>query len=72
MIDKLICSVVGHRPAFGYGHQEGKGYFSTKFVAVDGTTRIHASLHCSCERCGRVYQVGMIHVLSLAELLGRT
>ena len=72
MIDALICAVVGHRPAFGYRNREGEGYFSTKFFAVDGTGRVHASLHCVCERCHRVYQVGMIHVPTLDQLTGRT
>ncbi len=59
---KLICSLFGHRPAFGYGHVEGGGYFIVKKTVIDGMGVQHARLFCNCERCGKNYQVGMIHL----------
>jgi hypothetical protein len=68
----VLCVLFGHRPAFGYGNREGTGYFRTKFYAVDGCNVMHASCHCTCERCGEFYQVGMIHVPTREQLLKQT
>jgi hypothetical protein len=59
---KPICTVYGHRPAFGYGDHEGYGYFDVRLNTVDGIGRQHADLYTFCERCGVKYHVGMIHV----------
>ena len=59
---KLRCSLFGHLPAFGYGHQEGAGYFEVVAAGVDGINRHHADLYCNCERCGERYRVGKIHI----------
>lgn len=67
-MNKLLCSIFGHRPAFGYGRQEGKGYFHQRMVTTDGMGRVHIELFCYCERCGKRYHVGMIHWLTKEEL----
>ncbi len=58
----LLCKLFGHRPAFGYGHSEGQGYFQIIENARDGIGRQHAGLFCDCERCGENYKVGNIHI----------
>jgi hypothetical protein len=58
----LICRIFGHRPAFGYGHCEGEGYFTVRLCEVDGMGVQHATLHRDCQRCGKNYQVGRIAV----------
>ena len=62
----LICKWFGHRPAFGWGNKEGEGYFRITRCIEDAIGRVHASLHCNCERCGAWYQVGKTH-LPVAE-----
>lgn len=66
---KIICSLFGHRPAFGYGRSEGYGYFTQLFDGTDGINRTHVKLRCDCERCGVNYQVGKIHLMSKEELM---
>jgi hypothetical protein len=58
----ILCFMFGHRPRFGYCHEEGAGYFRVELCEVDGTGTQHASLYCDCERCGVNYHVGRIHV----------
>jgi hypothetical protein len=58
----LICVIFGHRPKFGYGNQEGEGYFRVLAFITDGMGIRHAELYCACERCGVNYQVGMIQL----------
>jgi hypothetical protein len=65
---KLLCWLFGHVPAYGYGDAPGRGYFDVHVSVVDGVGRQHATLHCECERCGTNYQVGMIHVPTLAQI----
>jgi hypothetical protein len=59
---KLFCFLFGHRPSFGYGRVEGEGYFTVKLAEIDGCGTQHARLFCDCERCGKNYQVGRIHI----------
>lgn len=68
MLSKIICFLFGHRPAFGCWGREGEGYFRQRVGVTDGTRRVHISLHSECERCGKDYQVGMIHHLREDEL----
>ena len=58
----LICFLFGHRPAFGYGNQEGCGYFKVGAAYSDGIGRHHCNLTCECQNCGAIYQVGKIHI----------
>lgn len=52
----------GHRPAFGYKRIEGEGYFKCAGIDRDGMNVHHLILDCNCERCGKTYQVGRVHV----------
>jgi hypothetical protein len=58
----LLCKMFGHRPAFGYAHREGEGYFRVRIGPTDGMGVVHADLLCDCERCGTNYRVGKIHL----------
>ncbi len=58
----IRCALFGHRPAFGYGRIEGEGYFEIRSIVTDGIGRRHASLYTHCERCGKHFKVGMVHL----------
>lgn len=64
----IICLIFGHRPAFGWYHSEGNGYFDVECGAVDGVGRQHATLYIRCERCSKKYQVGKIHIPEIVQL----
>ena len=59
---RLLCTLFGHRPAFGYSHAENEGHFTVKGATIDGMGRIHVELWCDCERCGTNYKAGNIHL----------
>ena len=59
---KILCKLFGHVPEYGYGRSKGHGYFRISGTQTDGVGRIHAALTTECERCGKRYQVGMLHL----------
>jgi hypothetical protein len=64
-----ICALFGHRPAKGYGDQDGTSYFRQRFHATDGMGVVHVSLHTTCDRCSQDYQVGLIHLVTKEQIL---
>lgn len=58
----LLCSLFGHVPEYGYGNYPGGGYFDIIRGAIDGVGRLHCELRTTCERCGKKYTVGYIHI----------
>jgi hypothetical protein len=61
------CDRFGHIPNPGYGRHynpinSGEGYFRVVQRELDGVGTRHASLHTECERCGKKYQIGRIHI----------
>ena len=61
----ILCKLFGHLPNYGYGDTPGEGYFTIAGLASDGIGRIHAFLKATCERCGREYPVGRVHLPSV-------
>lgn len=57
----ILCWLFGHVPAYGYSKTPGSGYFIVQSGITDGIGREHCPLLTTCERCGKGYQVGMIH-----------
>ena len=58
----IICKLFGHSPSKGYHGDPGDGYCRMEYRATDGLNTVHASLHSECHRCGKEFQVGMLHV----------
>ena len=57
---RRLCKRLGHKPRKGC--MGGLPYFRVLYQGTDGLGTDHAALMATCERCGKEFAIGMIHL----------